>query len=281
MNKELPDNFITSELRGRLGNLMFQVAHGYSQALTHNRQYFYPLIGSEIVHFKDSIFRGINFFNGQIEDLKDKNPSFLESTFHFTPIAPTENRITVFCGYYQSGKYFQNQKDNIKALYSPTEEFKSRCLKDYPELQSNNVTVINVRRGNDYLGQPENHPVVTAEFIYKALEHIPNKEHVYVVSDNLPWCKENLKIDGVRFVEYSGLDALWLLTLCKHFVISNSTFSWWGAYLGERPDSVVVAPETWFGPGVHSRGHYETDIYQDNWIKVPTYWDNGEIKLKP
>lgn len=281
MNKELPDNFITSELRGRLGNLMFQVAHGYSQALTHNRQYLYPLIGSEIVHFKDNIFRGINFFNGQIQDLKDKNPSFLESTFHFTPIAPTENKITVFCGYYQSGKYFQNQKKNIKALYSPTEEFKSRCFKDFPELQSDNVTVINVRRGDDYLGQPECHPVITIEFIYKALEHIPNIEHLYVVSDNLPWCKENIKLDGVRFVEYSGLDALWFLTLCKHFVISNSTFSWWGAYLGERPDSVIVAPETWFGPGVHSRGHYETDIYQDNWIKISTYWDNGEIKLKP
>lgn len=281
MNNSLPDSFITSALGGRLGNLMFQIAHGYSQALTHNKKYLYPLIGSDVPHFKDSIFRNIDFFNGQIENLRDRNPSFLETTFHFTPIVPAENGITVFCGYYQSEKYFQNHKDKIKQLYSPTEEFKSRCFNDYPELQSNNATVINVRRGHDYLGQPENHPVVTEEFIYKALEHIPNKDHVYVVSDNMPWCRETLKIDNVKFVDYVGLDALWFLSLCKHFVISNSTFSWWGAYLGEKPDSVVVAPETWFGPGVHSRGHYETDIYQQNWIKLPTYWDNGEIKLKP
>jgi len=137
-----------------------------------------------------------------------------------------------------------------------------------------------VRRG-DYLTQPDNHPVVTREFIYKALEHIPNKEHVYVVSDDIPWCREHITLPNITFVSYTNWEALWLLTLCKHFVISNSTFSWWGAYLGEKSDSIIVAPETWFGPGVHSRGHYETDIYQQNWIKVPTYWDNGEIKLKP
>jgi len=274
------NNFITSELRGRLGNLMFQIAHGYSQALTSNRKYLYPLIGSEVIHFKDTIFKDIEYFNGKIEDLQDQSPSFVESTFHFTPVKPVENKITVFCGFYQSEKYFLENKFIIKKIYSPSQEFINRCYRDYPELQANNATVINVRRGNDYLGQPENHPVVTTEYIYKALEHIPNKDQIYVVSDNLSWCRENIKIDDIKFVEYSGLDALWFLTLCKHFVISNSTFSWWGAYLGEKSDSIIVAPETWFGPGVHSRGHYETDIYQENWIKVPTYWDNGEIKLK-
>lgn len=275
-----PKKFITSWLGARLGNLMFQIAHGYSQSLTHNIEYVYPLIGTEVIHFRNTIFRNVKYFDGRIEDLNKNEIEFKESTFHYTPINPSENKSTVFCGYYQSEKYFQNHKKEIRDLYSPTKEFIDRCLNEYPELKTGNVTVVNVRRGDDYLNQPENHPVITEEFIYKSLELIPNKDHVYVVSDNIPWCRENLKIDNVKFVNYTGLDALWLLSLCKNFVISNSTFSWWGAFLGEKPDSIIVAPDTWFGPGVHSRGHYEFDIYKDNWIKIPTYWDNGLIKLK-
>jgi hypothetical protein len=282
MKKDLNSskNFISSWLVARLGNLMFQIAHGYSQALTHNREYMYPLIGTEVVHLKDTIFRNVNYFDARIEDLNRDEIEFKESTFHYTPIEPFENKTTIFCGYFQSEKYFQNHTKEIRELFSPTQEFIDKCLIDYPELKTGNVTVVNVRRGQDYLEQPENHPVITEEFIYKALELIPNKEHIYVVSDNMPWCRETLKIENVKFVDYSGLDALWLLSLCKNFVISNSTFSWWGAFLGEKPDSVVVAPDVWFGPGVHSRGHYEHDIYKDNWIKLPTIYDNGFIRVK-
>jgi hypothetical protein len=272
-------NFITSTLAGRLGNLMFQIAHGYSQAIIHNMEYMYPLIGADVISLKDTIFSKVKYFDGRIEDLNREDVVFVDSTFHYTPIEPVKNKITVFTGYFQSEKYFQNHKKEIKDLYSPPQNFIDKCLMDYPELKSGNVTVINVRRGEDYLGQPENHPVVTEEFIYRALDYIPNKEHIYVVSDNLPWCKEAIKLPNITFVDYSGLDALWLLSLCKNFVISNSTFSWWGAYLGEKEDSVVVAPDVWFGPGVHSRGHYEFDIYKDNWVKVPTRFDNGFIRL--
>jgi len=280
MENNLSKNFITSSLVGRLGNLMFQIAHGYSQAITHQRDYLYPLIGTDVIQFKDSVFRNINFFNGTIDDLRKKYDTVsVESTFHYTPIYPADNKVTIFSGYYQSEKYFQKNKQQIKKLFSPTQEFIDKCLIDYPELQSNNVTAINVRRGEDYLSQPENHPVVTEEFIYKALEYIPNKEYVYIISDNLPWCKEFLHIDNVKFVEYTELRALWLLSLCKNFIISNSTFSWWGAFLGQKEGSITVAPSTWFGPGVHSRGHYERDIYLDEWIQIPTKWNNGFIEL--
>jgi len=203
----------------------------------------------------------------------------VENGILYSPSFPADDKPTVFHGFCQSEKFFKENIVAIKKLFSPTQEFVQRCIANYSELASNNVTAINVRRG-DYLTQPDNHPVVTREYIYKALECIPNKEYIYVISDDIPWCIENINLPNITFVSYTTWEALWLLTLCKHFVISNSTFSWWGAYLGEKPGSIVVAPDTWFGPGVHSRGHYETDIYQQNWIKVPTYWDNGEIKLK-
>jgi hypothetical protein len=262
---------------GRIGNQMFQIAHAYSQALNYGRQFVAPKHDTSVNEYMTNIFRGINFALDKTDDLK--NVVRVETPFSFSPSFPAADKPTVFHGFCQSEKFFKENNKQIKSLFSPTPEFMQRCIAKYPQLATNNATAINVRRG-DYLTQPDNHPVVTKEFIHRALEHIPNKEHIYVISDDIPWCRENIKIPNTTFVDYKTWEALWLLALCKHFVISNSTFSWWGAYLGEKPDSVVVVPETWFGPGVHSRGHYETDIYQQNWIKVPTYWDNGKIKLK-
>jgi len=262
---------------GRIGNQMFQIAHAYSQALTHNRQFVAPKHDTSVNEYMTNIFRGINFVLDKTDNLE--NVVRVETPFSFSPCCPSADKPTVFHGFCQSEKFFKENGTQIKSLFSPTSEFIQRCIAKYPEIVSNNVTAINVRRG-DYLTQPTNHPVVTKEYIHKALEHIPNKEYIYVISDDIPWCRENIKTTNTTFVDYKTWEALWLLALCKHFVISNSTFSWWGAYLGEKPGSIIVAPETWFGPGVHSRGHYETDIYQENWIKIPTYWDNGEIKLK-
>jgi len=273
----LTSDFITCRMIGRLGNQMFQIAHGYSQALTHNKQFVAPKFEVPVAPYVDNIFKSIDFLIDTTNNIP--NSENVYAPFHFSEVLPVKDKITVFHGYYQSEKYFLNNKNIIIDLFSPSQEFINKCFKAYPELASNNVTAINVRRG-DYLTQPENHPVITKEFIYDALERIPNKEFIYVVSDDIPWCKDNIKTDKITFVEYKELDALWLLSLCKNFVISNSTFSWWGAYLSKLPGKVVVSPDTWFGPGVHSRGYSEHDIYADGWIKVPTYWDNGEIKLK-
>jgi len=273
----LTSDFITCRMIGRLGNQMFQIAHGYSQALTHRKQFVAPKFEVPVAPYIGNIFKSIDFLIDNTDNIL--NSENVYAPFHFSEVLPVKDKITIFHGYYQSEKYFLNNKNTIIDLFSPSQEFINKCFKAYPELASNNVTAINVRRG-DYLTQPENHPVITKEFIYDALERIPNKEFIYVVSDDIPWCKDNIKTDKITFVEYKELDALWLLSLCKNFVISNSTFSWWGAYLSKLPGKVVVSPDTWFGPGVHGRGYYEYDIYADGWIKVPTYWDNGEIKLK-
>lgn len=264
---------------GRIGNQMFQIAHAYSQSLTHNRQFVAPDKDTSVHEYKTNIFRHINFGIETTFNLTDVVR--IETPFSYAPSCPAADKPTVFHGFCQSEKFFKENKNIIKDIFSPTDDFKQRCIEKYPLLSSENVTAINVRRG-DYLhpDQCNNHPVVTREFIIKALDAIPNKQYIFVVSDDIPWCKANIDVPDVTFVEYVTWEALWLLSMCKHFVISNSTFSWWGAYLGEKQDSVVVAPSTWFGPGVHARGHFETDIYQENWIQIPTYFDNGLIKLK-
>lgn len=274
---QLTDNYIACQLVGRLGNEMFQIAHSFAQAKTHNRQFVAPLRDTDAADYQDNVFRGVNFALDTLRHLTDV--AFIQTPFMYEPTAPAVDKPTVFVGFCQSSKFFHPHEAAVKELFSPTEEFKAKCVQEYPEVLDPDCVAINVRRG-DYLTQPENHPVVTREYIHSAFKRIPNPGPVLVVSDDIPWCREHIQLPGqVTFVNYVTWEALWLLSMCRHFVISNSTFSWWGAYLGEKPGSVVVAPSVWFGPGVHSRGHFETDIYQPNWVQIPTHYENGQICL--
>ncbi len=274
LNKNLTSDYVTCRLVGRIGNQMFQLAHAFAQARTHNRQFVAPAEETDTQPYVDTVYRHIDF---ALQHTQDLAAAYVETTFSYTPAQPAEGKPTVFLGFCQSSKFFHPHEAAVKELFGPTPEFAAKCARDYPEVLDPECVAINVRRG-DYLTQSENHPVVTLDYIYSALKHIPARGPVLIVSDDIPWCRENIQLPGkVTFVNYVTWEALWLLALCKHFVISNSTFSWWGAYLGEKPDSVVAAPSTWFGPGVHARGHFETDIYQPNWIQIPTHYKNGQI----
>ena len=79
--------------------------------------------------------------------------------------------------------------------------------------------------------------------------------------------------DNSKFWDEEGI---WLLSLCHHFIISNSTFSWWGAWMSRNPNKIVISPSTWFGPGVKED---PKDIWCDGWIKILTKYDNGFIVL--
>lgn len=272
----LTSDFVTCQMIGRIGNQMFQIAHGLNQALVHNRQFVAPRLETDVLQYKDNIFRQIDFAIDNTQTIS--NSVRVESTFHFNKVEPVKERPTVFVGFYQSEKYFRENNNYIKIIFGPTEEFKINCLRKYPFI-NDNVTVINVRRG-DYLTQPENHPVVTKEVYLKCLEQIPNVKNIMIISDDIPWCRENFSSLNAVFCDYWNWEAMWCMSMCKNFVIANSTFSWWGAFLGEKEDSTVVLADTWFGPGVHSRGHYETDIFKENWIKVPSRYESGQILLK-
>jgi len=246
--------YITCHIGGRLGNNMFMIAHAYAKALDENKRF---------VVYKDYlIYDGNNYTENvfrKIDLVKELDPS-----------------QTAYVGYFQSESYFEKYSENIKSLFSYPLEFEERIRKELPFIFEGEITVINVRRG-DYLHSPNYHPVVTPEYIYKAAEFIPNK-HYLIASDDIPWCKDNINLPNSSYLEgYKSHEQLWILSMCHNFIISNSSFSWWSAYLSRHPNKIVVAPETWFGPECP---YPWESMYCNNWIKLPTYFENGLILPK-
>lgn len=259
----------------RTGNLMFQIAHAYSKSLDYNRQFILPKYEFSN-HLEDTLFRKLDFNLTEVPS--DTESVHITSKFEYnTDLVPDNERPTVYHGYYQSEKFFINHSETIKDLFSPTKDFIDRVTKDYPFLMDSVVVSINVRRG-DYLNKLEAHPVITKDYIEYAMRIIPRHHHIIVTTDDIKWCKDVIKLPNIHYNEkYTDHEGLWLMSLCKHFIISNSSYSWWGAYLSRNKNKMVITPDTWFGPEITVK---TDDIYCENWIKIPTKWDRGRLELR-
>ena len=115
---------------------------------------------------------------------------------------------------------------------------------------------MHVRRGDYVTNKHANkaHGLASAQYYQSAFEAIKNRVadkslRVFVFSNDLDWCKNNLKIDSpITFIEGNerGSDDMRLMKHCQHNILANSSFSWWGAWLNQNPDKLVVAPKMWF-----------------------------------
>ena len=259
-------DYIVPGLGGRLGNNMFMVAHAYSKALEFNKQMV--IAKDQLVYegndYSQNIFSKFEFID-KFDDNQNCNP----------PV-PSDDKHTIYVGYYQNEQYFEKYSENIKGLFGPPLEFINKIRTEIPVIFNTEVTVINVRRG-DYLLYPNYHPVVSPEYIFKALHLVPSKQYL-IASDDIPWCKEHLNLPNAIYLEgWKSHEQLWIMAMCHHFIISNSSFSWWAAYLSRHPGKAVIAPETWFGPEAPQDWSY---MYCKDWTILPSYFNNGLIQPK-
>ena len=268
----LNKDYIIPDLGGRLGNNMFMIAHAYVKSLEFNKQ---------MVIAKDQLL-GTNEYKKTGDDYSQNIFSkfqFIE-TFdnnkNCNPQIPSNDKHSIYVGYYQSERHFQKWSENIKWLFGPTLEFITRIKEEIPIIFQKEVTVIHVRRG-DYFHNPNYHPTVSPEYIFKALELVTSEQYL-IASDDIPWCKENLNLPGAIYLEgWKSHEQLWIMSMCHHFIISNSSFSWWAAYLSRNPSKRVISPETWFGPEGPNQW---SEMYCKDWIILPTYYNKGYILPK-
>ena len=167
-------------------------------------------------------------------------------------------------GYWQSEKYFNPIADTIIKDFTFLEvSVRNKLLAK--EMSEKISVSIHVRRG-DYLG---GFPVMDENYFKLAMTYFTKKYgdvHFYVFSNDIDWCRNHLKAERITFVDWNtGKDSpsdMWLMSQCKHNIIANSSFSWWGAWLNQNEGKVVIAPKTWFY-------HAETpDVYCNNWIVI-------------
>lgn len=174
-------------------------------------------------------------------------------------------------GYWQSEKYFLPFAAQIRADFSfkcPLDD-KNTALAE--GIRRRNSISLHVRRG-DYVKNPATlalHGVCSLGYYHAAVEHICR--HVdnpvfYVFSDDMHWVRENLVIAApVHHVDHDNraYDDMHLISLCKHHVIANSSFSWWGAWLNKNPQKIVVAPKQWF-----VRPRCTDDLLPASWVTL-------------
>jgi hypothetical protein len=181
--------------------------------------------------------------------------------------------ITIYCGRFQNEKYFQDKKSDVKRAFSFDKNKTSAKTREIARIiATGNSVSLHVRRG-DYLNEKnlnifEN--ICTLEYYNKAIHYILNAIEnpvFYVFSDDISWAKENLKLSNAFFIDWN-LDAqswedMYLMSLCKHNIIANSTFSWWGAWLNENKNKMVLCPPKY-------TNIYDEEFFPDTWRKIYT-----------
>jgi len=151
-------------------------------------------------------------------------------------------------GYFQSEKYFKKNSDTIRKVFYPLHIKKEGFLNKY-DIDSSEVVGVHVRRG-EYLNDSIHHPPCDVGYFTCAMDKFAKSENVVFlfVSDDIEWCKQNFK-GHLYSKNSSDIEDFYDLIMCDHNIISNSTFSWWAAWLNNNPDKRVYVPKTWFGPG--------------------------------
>lgn len=184
-------------------------------------------------------------------------------------------------GYFQSYKYFCRE-EVLKWFKCPTEIEKRIELKWGGYLLNYQCVSLHVRRG-DYLSLPERFPFVGKSYLKKAINSLNDKKTVFIVtSDDIEWCKLNIKGPNIYYSE--GEDEyfdLYLASKCHHNILSNSTFSWWGAYLNQNPDKRVIVPQRWYGPVLSKEADEKNgQLIPEKWEKINCHWDDPWSYIK-
>lgn len=245
---------------GRTGNMMFQAAACIGYAKKHGIKWGCPVDTREVPHFL-RMFPNVPVIDGMFRPFNRTDPS----QFNYEEF-PRFERDTTLVGFFQSEKYFENAKDEVRKAFKldHTALFNDQCS-------------IHVRLG-DYVQHSGSFPPVDFKYISEAIYHIVNTSGIkrfLVFSDEISKAHTIFKpIGGVEFSfihEVGEYESLSIMHSCSNQIIANSTFSWWGAWLNPNPDKIVICPhhETWFGPdnGVKAP---PVDLIPSTWHQIRT-----------
>ena len=286
---------IIVNLKGGTGNQLFQYALGRHLALKNNDVLKLDIDGLVRANETGDIYRPFNLEAFALEKnlaseeevralkypygivskgwrfirfklLRDKNTTFHPAVLNWTG--------DIFLdGYWQSPRYFDEIRDVLLQDLQLKDGFGPAAERFAGQIRNNAAVSLHVRRG-DYVKNPrvlKECGICSVDYYKAAMAHIeataPSPTY-FIFSDDIAWVKEHLPVgDRAVFVQgpdITDVEELMLMSLCQHNIIANSSFSWWGAWLNQHEDKVVVAPTPWFNASV-----YDRDLIPPSWIQLP------------
>jgi hypothetical protein len=268
---------IVVKLMGGMGNQMFQYALGRKLSLRNNVEMCLDLSFLNNRELKviqrdydlDIFTIEPKFKTDDIKidgSIKEQSLTFQDNVSELTI---RKNRNYLLEGFWQCPKYFNEIQDTIKSDFTFKEKIIDESIDLYDEIINSNSVMIDIRR-TDYLNTTF-HGVVGSEHVNKActeiVRYVENPKY-FIFSDDIEWCRSNIKLPNSMFVEniHAGRkfgNKLQLMTSCRHFIISNSTFAWWAAWLSKNKNKTVVYPDKWY-----SNTRSDIVTRELNWIKV-------------
>ena len=202
---------------------------------------------------------------------KKRAKEYIEKGLFYQEDALSTGGNLYYIGYWQSWKYIRNIENTIKRDFRFDEKKlpESSC-EILSKIRNTNSVSLHIRRG-DYLGNPVYDHITTPDYYNNAIDYIKkNVENpfFFIFTNDPEWCKVNLTLPNSLIVDVnSGMESYWdmfLMSQCKHNIIANSSFSWWGAWLNEHENKIVIAPRKW----INEDSANIDDIIPPTWNRI-------------
>jgi hypothetical protein len=186
-----------------------------------------------------------------------------------------------FDGYWGTQDYFIENADLLKKEFTLKERFKTNEFNDLvEEAKMTHSVALHIRRG-DYVQNDKFSKIfnsLSLDYYKNAIDHVSGKDKnikLFIFSDDIGWAKSNLsflaeidhvfienQLNSMDFLEFS------LMCQCKHFIMANSTFSWWAAWLGQKSNSIVIAPKNWYSDPSYQKRFQTNNFIPKTWILI-------------
>lgn len=287
------NHMVIIELSGGLGNQMFQYALGqklkfigrdvkydlsfYSNKEQTARKYKLDLFGIKcpVASERDLALMGQG--KSFVNRIKQKFP-FVQKKLYIENLDKGYEQIVLelddiyLSGYWQSEQYFYDIRDHILKLYRLPKTVNVDNCNILKDIERENSVSIHIRRG-DYLEGKNSDiygNICTLMYYTNAIKfinnHLKNPKY-YIFTNDIKWARERFSGTDMIVVDNKCSDEdyldMFLMSKCKANIIANSSFSWWGAWLNQSPNKIVISPQRWFN------NHNVTDIICNSWIKIP------------
>lgn len=275
------------KLMGGLGNQLFQIFSLISYSIDNNIdfkifEYKDDMVSENDINSKRNTYWNNllkNIYNKTIKNINGPIYQYRENGFHYTPFPKIRDKSNYkLLGYFQSHKYFHHNLDKVLDLLK-FNDIKKAYENNY---DYKNTVSLHFRIG-DCINVQNYHPILSIDYYINSLDRLikdtgENDWNILYFYEPLPRDKDIIdkninilkeKYDKLNFISIDNKLDDWeqmiCMSLCRHNIIANSTFSWWGACLNPN-DNHVYYPDVWFGPAMGEKNL--KDLFLDEWIKI-------------